>query len=160
MKVYDFNLGDYKNYFLVLLMISILFNSCELEVDELESKENSTHNYNPIDIVQKDENNITLTSDQESVFIDKIYDLKEVEKYEIKLNQISFRNLKIWIADTIQEANEKYILYNVGEDNGDLLVTNFHFARKSSNYELMGYDVINGKVITLTEWKEIYSSND
>lgn len=88
-------------------------------------------------------------------FYDKIYKLPEVVEYSKNLLTKSKRNLKIWSIDTLQIDKTKYALYNVGEDNGICLFTNFHFARNLFDDKLLGYDIENDNVVSLEQWRKL-----
>lgn len=91
----------------------------------------------------------------EDAFFDKIYKLPEVIEYSNHLMTKNKRNLKVWSIDTVQINRNKFALYNVGEDNGVCLVTNFHFARNIYDDELLGYDIEKDNVVTIEKWRKL-----
>ena len=88
-------------------------------------------------------------------FYNKICKLPEVVEYSNNLMTNNKRKLKIWSIDTVEIDHTKYALYNVGEDNGVCLVTNFHFARNLYDDKLLGYDIENDTVISLEKWRKL-----
>jgi|GEM_PF-4640529 hypothetical protein len=88
-------------------------------------------------------------------FYDKIYRLPEVIEYSKILMKKNKRNLKVWSIDTVEIDNTKYALYNVGEDNGICLLTNFHFARELYDDKLLGFDIENDNVVSLEKWRKL-----
>ena len=101
-------------------------------------------------IIQED---TVHTANKEDSIFDKIIKIPEIVEFENLLNKKN-RNIIMWIIDTILRDNKKYIIYNVGEDNGFVLVGEFHFARQINNSKILAYDVINDTILSLQAWRQ------
>ena len=101
-------------------------------------------------LIRKDSAQISAKED--SIF-DSIKRIPEILLFENLLTQRN-RKLEIWTADTILRNNKSYVIFDVGEDNGFSLVSEYHFACEINKTKILYYDTVDDDIITLTMWRQ------
>ena len=91
--------------------------------------------------------------DEEKV-MDSISKFPEVVFYSKELMKTSKRHLKIWSSDTLEFNKIEHVIYHVGEDNGDFLVSKFKFAKPINSNEIMYFDIFKNKPVSLLKLRK------